>query len=297
MTHQEFLDKWNGKYLERVDNSNRNQCFDLVVAYAEDVHGLPRSVFAGLLYAYQIFDNPTETSSKNYDFIKNTPYAVPKQGDIIVWSKSYNNIAGHTAVVHNADASTFTAFSQNDPTGSPCILKKYSYNHISGWLRSVKQAQTGAELEACLKAHKEAVESADKKDRQIEELKDEIKHIDNLLSLRVREKNELIDEVALLNGQIIDLKESVSAYKGQRTRVENDLKKLQESYVALEEAMSDKKKSISKLSDLLIERDQVIMDMGKKIKELEKSKVKEVEKRPTTKIGNWIYELAFAFEQ
>lgn len=157
MTHQEYIVKWNGKYQERRDSTNLNQCFDLAVGYVIDVFGLPETTFQGLLYAYQIFDKPTDLTSKNFDFIKNTPYAVPKTGDIIVWGKTYNGTAGHVAVVNKGNTDTFEAFSQNDPTGAKCILKTYPYTHVSGWLRKVGNTASG-DLEACLTAHKKAVD-------------------------------------------------------------------------------------------------------------------------------------------
>lgn len=160
MTHQDFINTWNNKKLERVDSTNHAQCFDLAVAYCEDVLGTPRSIMAGLLHAYQIFENPTEATSKNFDFIKNTPYALPKRGDIIVWGRGYGP-SGHVAVVDSADINSFRAFSQNDPIGSPCHMKTYSYNHIIGWLRKVTNSVASSELEACLVEHAKAVKSAD----------------------------------------------------------------------------------------------------------------------------------------
>lgn len=137
-----FINKWLNKYLEVVDPTNRNQCFDLVVGWCDEL-GLPR-LFPHL-YAYQIYTVDTEDKKKYFDKIENTADAYPIAGDIIVWSKSYNGTAGHTAVAtgnHQTQGKStdwFEAFSQNDPTGSPCILKKYSYNNVLGWLRPKKE--------------------------------------------------------------------------------------------------------------------------------------------------------------
>lgn len=139
MTHQDFINKWNGKKQERRDSSNYAQCFDLVVGYIVDVYNLPIDTFSGLLHAYQIFTNPTERTGTHFDFIQNNLWTVPKQGDIIVWSNKYGP-SGHTAIVHEADVNTITAFSQNDPTGSPCQLRKYNYMNILGFLRKITQS-------------------------------------------------------------------------------------------------------------------------------------------------------------
>lgn len=139
MTHQDFINKWNGKYQERRDPNNKNQCFDLVVGYIVDVYGLPIDTFSGLLHAYQIFTNPTERTGTHFDFIQNNLWTVPKQGDIVVWSNKYGT-SGHTAIVHEADVNSLTAFSQNDPIGSPCQLRKYNYMNILGFLRKITKS-------------------------------------------------------------------------------------------------------------------------------------------------------------
>lgn len=149
MLHQDFINLWNNRKLERIDPSNLNQCFDLAVAYVMDVQGMPLNIYAGLLYAYQIWENPTTVASKNYDFIKNTPYAVPKRGDTLVFSKAINGTAGHVVIVDSADMNVIRAFSQNDPTGSPCIMKNYAYTYVLGWLRKITNCdQQIADLQA-----------------------------------------------------------------------------------------------------------------------------------------------------
>lgn len=169
MTHQEYIAKWNGKYQERRDPSNLNQCFDLAVGYVIDVFGLPETTFQGLLYAYQIFDKPTDLTSKNFDFIKNTRYAVPKTGDIIVWGKTYNGTAGHVAVVNKANIDTFEAFSQNDPTGAKCILKTYPYTHVTGWLRRVGTSDCSVYIKQIEDLKATEIRLQEEKDRAIKD--------------------------------------------------------------------------------------------------------------------------------
>lgn len=142
MTFKEFLNKYNGKPVEVSDPTNRNQCFDLVVAWTDSL-GIPR-IFP-FLYAYQIYTAFGYEQSKYFDRIVNTPEAVPKEGDIVVWSGNYNAYykngkkilgAGHTAIATGkGDIKTFEAFAQNDPTGTYSVLKTYNYSHVIGWLR------------------------------------------------------------------------------------------------------------------------------------------------------------------
>lgn len=133
MTHQEFINTWNNKYLERVDPTNPFQCFDLVVAYCDDVLKIPR-VFP-FQYAYEIYTKFGPLQAQYFDRIYNDPNAIAKPQDIIVWSGQYNNGAGHTAVDNKADLYNLECFTQNDPKGSKCILRSYNYKNILGFLR------------------------------------------------------------------------------------------------------------------------------------------------------------------
>src|SRR3990167_2499112 len=122
MIINEFVNKWNGKYLT-VLNPGR-QCFDLVVQFARD-NGVPNfpghpSMFP-YQYAYQIYLNFGEFQSRYFDRIPNGPLNSPQAGDIMVWKPGYNGGAGHTAAVVSAGIWTFNAFSQNDPVGSRCV--------------------------------------------------------------------------------------------------------------------------------------------------------------------------------
>ena len=135
MTFDDFLNQNNNKYVEAVDPTNPYQCFDLVVAWCIAL-GLPQNIFAGLLYAYQIFNPSTSLAANHFDYILNTTDAIPQKGDIIVWSKSFNGTAGHTAIsTGKGDINTFECLEQNDPIGSNSHLKTYNYDCVIGWLR------------------------------------------------------------------------------------------------------------------------------------------------------------------
>lgn len=136
----QFVAKWNGKYLEAYDASNKNQCYDLITAWCWEL-GLTAPL---TLYAYQIYDNPP----LGFTQVPNTPEAIPQAGAIIVWKKEYNGGAGHTALAtKNADINKFEAFSQNDPLGKPCILKTYDYYQVRGWLQPNTTAITPSPID------------------------------------------------------------------------------------------------------------------------------------------------------
>ena len=162
LTFKDFVAKWNNKYCEVVGPSSPNQCFDLVVAWADNL-GVPRvngrSIFP-FTYAYQIYTNYGDLHKKYFERIFNDPNAIPKEGDILVWSYYYNYSAGHTAIYHSGDVLRLKAFSQNDPIGRPCILRDYSYSNVLGWLRPKvlpAPVMTDAEI---VKAHKDIVNSS-----------------------------------------------------------------------------------------------------------------------------------------
>ena len=251
MTHQEHLDKWINKYQERRDPSNLNQCFDLAVGYCIDVFGLPETVFQGLLYAYQIFDKPTDLSSKSFDFIKNTPYAVPKQGDIIVWGKSYNGVAGHVAVVNKATTDNFEAFSQNDPTGAKCILKTYNYNHISGWLRRVGVGAT-TELQACLTAHKKAVDDYAALDKEYTQKKTEWTATEENLK---KEKDQAIKDKETIIG---NLQSELFQCNVRATSAEKNYKEYLEKATDLQEEVDTLERKVNLLTKSLEKENEAL---------------------------------------
>lgn len=128
-TFDRFLSENNNKYIERVDPNALNQCFDLAI-YWNEYLGFPKSIYSGLLNAYQIY---TKWTHPQFEKIPNTPEYVPKKGDIVVWGSSYNGGAGHVAVATGeGNTDWFKAFSQNVPTGSNSHLVTFNYNHVLG---------------------------------------------------------------------------------------------------------------------------------------------------------------------
>lgn len=124
MSLDEFVAKYNGQKVD-FDNSLGAQCVDLYRFYLKEVLNMQTPPVAG---AYQLFD------TWPYEKIKNTPSGLPQKGDIMIWDQSYGGF-GHVGIVISADLVKFQAFEQNDPIGSPCQIKTYSYAKTTGWLR------------------------------------------------------------------------------------------------------------------------------------------------------------------
>lgn len=125
----QFFNQFNGYSLD-YDGYYGAQCFDLVQAWNMAWLDSPNWLVGQ--YAYQIYGQLPQL----YTSVPNTPDAIPQKGDIVVWSKNFNGYAGHTGVATGkGNLNTFECFEQNDPTGSPCHLKTYSYLYVVGWLR------------------------------------------------------------------------------------------------------------------------------------------------------------------
>jgi len=128
MTLSQFIAKYNGKYLD-YDRAFGAQCVDLTKAYYKEVLGIAPKIGNAITY--------WTTIDPRFIRIKNTPTGVPRAGDVVVfgWGKY-----GHVCVATgNGNMWWFDAFSQNDPLGSPCRVRRYYTPTIwrapLGWLR------------------------------------------------------------------------------------------------------------------------------------------------------------------
>ena len=128
LSFQDFLKKYNGQSNVGNTPENKGECVGLVSVWIENL-GLPH-IWG---HAKDLYKN---ADPKSFEKIPNTPTAVPQKGDIIVWSEKYNGTFGHTGIVTGTgNVNNFEAFEQNDPLGSNCHLKMYSYFAVVGWLR------------------------------------------------------------------------------------------------------------------------------------------------------------------
>lgn len=133
----DLYNTWNEEYCAILDPGN--QCFDLVVAWTDllEVPHYPDNPSPFPVdNAYQIFTEFGAFQDDYFDLITYSSGLVPQLGDIVVWENAYNGAGGHTGVATGSgNSSTFQAFEQNDPIGSYCHVKSYSYSHVLGWLR------------------------------------------------------------------------------------------------------------------------------------------------------------------
>lgn len=122
-----FIARWYNRFAD-WDGVYGSQCFDLIQFWSAELQG---GWIPGLL-AKDIMDQ----NLPNYDKIWNGPDNIPQEGDIVVWGGGINGGLGHTAIATGkGDVWTFQTFSQNDPVGSRCIYRTYTYSYVRGWLR------------------------------------------------------------------------------------------------------------------------------------------------------------------
>ena len=231
-----FIKTWNGRYIEVYDSNARNQCVDLILKWIQEI-GLGHIIPLGVSSAYQLYSSPSQRIRDNFTIHKNTVTAIPQPGDIIVWSSKYGP-SGHTAICVFATQYEITTFSQNDPLGVPCVIKKYNYDNVSGWLRpklSIPEPQEPTQPMPDTKLipdsyrldWKEVATGAgeDENDPKF----DDYKAIDQLVDKRVKEWvnicNKDLKEAEIENMGLIVEKKSLEATNQALPNINNELKK------------------------------------------------------------------------
>lgn len=212
MTFEEFFNKYNGKFVDRYDLSAKYQCVDLFLAYIDEVLGLGSMIPLGIASAYQIWKlNKLEPY---FDFIANTPDAIPQKGDIVIWGSSYGP-AGHVAIATGeGNLNWFKAFSQNDPLGTNSHVVVYSYNHVLGWLRrkGITNSETN-DMQDVLNKYFNQVVNVDYVIQFLNDRKEEIGRLNKAIS----EKDELIStmtaDLLKFQDQVKTASEQAEKYK------------------------------------------------------------------------------------
>lgn len=128
---KEFIKKWKGKHVD-FDGVYPDQCMDLMHQYVYEVLEIKDASVLAAPSAYQVYTN-FRWGDLFYK-IPNTPMAIPKPGDIIVWGQDLGS-HGHIAIVVEADLMTFRSFDANFPYGSLPHIQEHTYSGVLGWLR------------------------------------------------------------------------------------------------------------------------------------------------------------------
>jgi hypothetical protein len=245
MTYSDFFTQYNGKTNVGNTSENKGQCVGLVAVWI-DALGLSH-VWGD---ACDLFVNADETF---FDKILNTPDAIPQQGDIMVWSKKFNGTAGHTGIATGtASLDTFECFQQNDPTGSNCHIKSYTYDYVTGWLRPKQSptepvdpailAQSDAFIAMCTRmnvaANKDlalaeldkliAIEdAAPQKDKQLSDANSQVTFLQKQLADIQASHDSLQKEHDSLQAEVTTQAKTIQDQNGQISALDQNIKDLQ----------------------------------------------------------------------
>jgi len=131
---QQFKTSVIGQFIEREDNSNYAQCFDLAFAWC-DFLGIPRDTIRHR-YAYQIFTQPTEKTKQYFDIIPNSPNNIPQVGAIVVFG-TVVGVAGHVSI-ETGKSNIKDCLTLDQNWGTPLSVKEVThplYKGVLGWLQ------------------------------------------------------------------------------------------------------------------------------------------------------------------
>lgn len=121
---QDFIDIWNGKYLD-FDGNSGCQCVDVAKAW---------EYYLGLEVLKGNAINLKDTKSSDYEWMDYND--APQEGDILIWDIGEY---GHVSICISATQNTVEVFEQNNPIGSPCHIGTHYYSGLLGWLRPRKE--------------------------------------------------------------------------------------------------------------------------------------------------------------
>lgn len=265
ITLQQFIDKYQFKKID-WDKAYGAQCFDLYRFYLHEVLGFQQSPPTGDKGAALIWTNYIK---EDFTKIPNTPDGIPKPGSIMIWNRYYGPY-GHVAVVVSADVNKFTAFSQNDPTGSACILKEYEYSKIYGWLEPVDNTVDNSERYK---------EERDKCSKELGETLADLEQQKTITSETKKELNTFMETLAGKLKVVVDKNEIIGAVE-RVLEVESQLE------VANKKIIQEEKKHELEKDELKVRIDDLskAVDQSLKTNETLKKRLEELEKSVNEKI-------------
>lgn len=248
MTFQEFITKYNGKYVD-TDNAYGGQCMDLMHQFCIEILRLTQSDL-GAPAAKDVYLNFTNVKGHEFfDRIDNTPINVPQEGDIMFWGTKLGAY-GHVAIFVEGDANSFRSFDQNFPIGSPCHVQNHTYNGVLGWLR-FKSATPDlqAQLDLCRQDRDNHYNARVELYNALGTIQDQqvaLGEIKKLLALEdlLQDKDKQLNDAT---GKINDLELKVKTMETENANLFNDNSKLKKEIEDQGETILDQGSKISSL--------------------------------------------------
>jgi hypothetical protein len=134
----DFIIKFEGKEKGFPDdNTFKGECLSIIKIYIEEVFGITAPPSGtGSAFGYWLnFPNPLPNK---FSKVEVTEGAVPKKGDIPIWSVDVgvHRPFGHIDIFISGSGKTFTGFDQNW-NGRVAHKQKHVYNGVVGWLTPI----------------------------------------------------------------------------------------------------------------------------------------------------------------
>ena len=137
VTLDQFINQWNGKYLEYNNDQYKYQCTDLFWQYLKDVLGIDPRPYQGWGSAINVWNNYLRITGAYNSFtrVQNGLYNAPSKGDIIFWGwyPFVTGTAGHVAICTGANPMQFISFDQNWGKPNFCRYVNHNYKGVKGW--------------------------------------------------------------------------------------------------------------------------------------------------------------------
>ena len=251
MTLEEFVKKYNNKGID-YDGNFGDQCVDLYRQYVKEVLQYPQS--PPVVGAKDIWDTYLPEYFRRID---NTPYGVPSEGDIVIFSMGK---FGHVSIFLEGNASRFTSFDQNYPLGSKCHKQGHTYSAVIGWLTPIKEDNMDIPdffkvllQESNLSLDREGEfrsywEKAKKYDEDTNTLKEQVKSANEALADRAREVSMLIEKNQKLSDAKEESEELYNKTKSELSEKAWEAEKLEIENITLKEEIVKLENKITKLS-------------------------------------------------
>ena len=234
---QNFINQYNGKLVPSCGGYS-SQCVSLSQAWASanGVQGCP-------IFPVPAAKDMVGIRGDVFNWIANSPTGVPQSGDIMVWNTAVG-VYGHTAVFVNGNASSFTSFDINWPTGSLAHLQSHNYNGVVGWLRlKGGQPQTGDGMGVPNAEYDRVVNDNYLKGVEINNLKNDVKGL-------TAERNSI---KAQADAQFKQFNDRINEQQNALNKATELITKLQEgdgeTSVALNKKIAELQKQIEALQD------------------------------------------------
>ncbi len=221
MNLEDFIAKYKGKFVEyhSYGTGAKNQCVDLANQYIVEVLKLTAII------GTNANDFPSKANPNDYDYIPNSPLAIPKVGDLIIWNGTW----GHIAIFYEGDVNSFVSFDQNYPTGSPCKLVGHSYQGVLGWLHPKKEIMSDT-IQIEKRVFEELVGKATKYDEFVNKGFSDVNQVTKLCQQLQKDKeseqkakNEAQNALALVNNEKTTLQLDVNNLEDEIEALRSDL--------------------------------------------------------------------------